>query len=50
MSRIRSIASSAVLMAVSKPIVKSVPYTSLSIVPGTPATFTPCSAASSVAP
>ena len=44
MSLILSIASSAVLSAVSTPMAVSVPHTSLSMVAGTPATLTPSSA------
>jgi len=42
-SRMRKMASSTVLSAVSNPIETSVPPTSLSIVAGTPTTWTPCS-------
>ena len=49
-SRILSIDSRAVLRAVSKPMVSSVPKRSLSMVPGQPTIGTPCSAARCVAP
>src|SRR5680860_1270829 len=49
-SRMRSIDSRAVLTAVSKPMVKSVPYRSLSMVPGSPTTARLPSRESSSAP
>lgn len=50
MSRILSTASTTVFTAVSNPIVKSVPASSLSIVPGHPITGKVCSSFNSLAP